>query len=357
MTFARPSLEDLVTRVRNDITSRLGIDGAAIARRAMAKVLADVFAGAVHELHGHLVFLSRQLIPDTAEREYLVRFAALHSLTVNPAAFAAGTTAATGTNGTVIPTGTILVRDDNVQYQTTSEETISAGTASLPVTAVLAGVEANLDTGETLTVETPIAGLDSETTVEAPGITGGTNEETTEAFRARYLERLRDPLQGGNEQDYVAWAKTVSGVTRVWVQEELGEVTVWFVRDDETPILPDSGEISAVQTAIDAERPITADVTVVAPTELAVAFTIEVTPDENTTLATAQTNVEKELDDMFFRDGAPGDGVSRGTILLSAMQVAIGTATGVADFTLTTPSADVVPASGELAVRGTVTWV
>ncbi len=65
----------------------------------MAGVLATVWAGAVHMLHGHLDWLSLQLFADTAEREFLLKQASLYGITPTPATFAAGTVLATGTDG------------------------------------------------------------------------------------------------------------------------------------------------------------------------------------------------------------------------------------------------------------------
>ena len=53
MPFARPSLGDLVTRIRSDLRGRLEILGPLL-RRAMADVLGAVLGGVVHELYGYL---------------------------------------------------------------------------------------------------------------------------------------------------------------------------------------------------------------------------------------------------------------------------------------------------------------
>jgi uncharacterized phage protein gp47/JayE len=355
MPFDRPTLTALITRVRGDFRGRLGIAGALV-RRAMADVLANVWAGAVHMLNGHLSWLALQLFADTAEREYLLRYAANYGITPIPATFASGTVGATGTDTSVIPVDTVLVRDDGVTYVVTVEATITGGVASVSIEAVEAGADGNLDTGETLTFESPIAGVDSDTTVESPGIAGGVDEEDTEGTRARLLLRLREPPTGGSDQDYEGWALEVAGVTRAWVyphESGLGTVTVRFVRDDEDPIFPDAGEVTAVQDYLDSQRPVTAEVTAAAPTQLDVDFTIELTPDTST----VRDAVEAELVDLLFRVAEPGDVDGRGTVKLSQIQVAIGVATGVEDFIVTVPAADVVPDIGELAVLGTITWV
>jgi uncharacterized phage protein gp47/JayE len=353
--FDRPTLSELITRVRADFRGRLGIGGSLL-RRAMANVLAPVWAGAVHELHGHLKWASEQLLADKSEREYMLREAAMYGITPIPATFATGAVTATGTNGSVIAEDTFLVRDDGARYRVTADATISSGTATVSIEAEDAGALGNLEDGETLAPESPIAGVSSTMTVTVDGIDGGFDEESTEGTRARLILRKREPPQGGGDQDYQAWALAVAGVTRVWVyrhEDGLGTVTVRFVMDGEVDIFPDAGAVSDVQNALDSQRPITAEVTAAAPDSLELDFTIEIVPD---TVAVRDA-VEAELTDLLFRDAEPGDGAGRGTIKLSRILVAIGVADGVEDFTLTVPSADVVPAVGELAVMGTITWV
>ncbi|MCP4448273.1 MAG: baseplate J/gp47 family protein [Myxococcales bacterium] len=323
----------------------------------MADVLANVWAGSVHMTHGHLEWISQQLFGDTAEREFLIRLAAKYELTITPATFASGTVLATGTSLTNIPSGTILVRDDGETFETTALATISGASVSVPVQAVTAGAIGNMEEDDTLALESPIAGIDSTMTVEADGIVGGIDEEETEDFRERYLLRRRNQSTGGSDEDYEAWALAVAGVTRAWVYRHeggLGTLTVRFVMDGETSIIPSAGDVIAMQAALDAERPTTAEVTAAAPTETETEFTIELIPDT----AAARVTVEAELADLLYRNGIPGDGVARGTILLSQIRTAIGVAEGVEDYTLTLPAADVVPGLGALPVMpGAITWV
>lgn len=354
MPFARPTLAELIARVRSDLRGRLEVDGPLV-RRAMVDVLGSVWAGAVHTLYGFGDWASKQLFGYSADREYLIPKAEMYGVTATPATFATGTANTTGTDGSAIPVDTILRLDGDTSYRVTTGQVIAGGVAALPITAVLAGSVANVPDGTTLTFESPIAGVNSTATVDGD-IEDGVDEEGTEELRDRFLLRLREPPEGGADQDYEAWALAVPGVTRAWVYPNelgLGTVVVRFVMDGEVDIFPGVGAVADVQAALEEERPITAEVTAVAPTPLEVDFTIELTPNN----ADAQAAVEAELEDMFRRVAAPGDGAGRGTILLSKIHTAIGIAAGVEDYELTVPAANVVPAIGELAVLGAVTWV
>lgn len=351
MAFERPTLSELIDRIQQDFVSRLGLAGSLL-RRSMAYVHARVVAGAAHMLHGHLDFQARQMFADTAEAEYLRRIGSLFGVEILPATFATGPVVATGTNGTIISEGTILTREDGLQYTVDADATISGGEADLDVTASLAGEDYNSDSGTALTFESPISGLDSIALVDTDGLTGGADEESDDDYRVRVLQRMRNAPNGGSEADYVAWAlAALTGVTRVWVYPlELGAgtVVVRFVMDGETSPIPSGGNVTTVQDYIDERRPVTADVTVVAPTANTVNFTFaSITPD---TTATREA-VEAELADLFTRETEPGS-----TLYLSQIRTAIGSAEGVTTYTLTSPAADVTNTTNQIPVMGSVTW-
>ncbi len=155
---------------------------------------------------------------------------------------------------------------------------------------------------------------------------------------------------GGSDADWIAWAKTVAGVTRAWVTRlglGPGTVLVRVVRDGDVSIIPDAGEIADVQAVFDLLGPAHATATAFAPALLAQAFTIAVTP--NTTPVKAA--VEAELTDLFLREGEPG-----GTILLSSIRTAVGNAAGVTNYVMTVPSADVTHTANQIPSVGAITW-
>lgn len=351
MAFNRPTLQTLIDRAAADIETRLpGVD--ARARRSNLGVLARVHAGAVHALHGFLSWLAEQLMPDTAEAEYLDRWSSIWGVARIAAAQATGNVTLTGTNGTLIPTGTELQRADGTLYTTNADATIASGTATAAVTASEGGIVGNAAQNTTLSFVTPIVGVDSNATVAAGGLTGGTDQETDDALRARLLDRLQQPPHGGSSQDYIAWAKEVAGVTRAWcypLAGGAGTVTVRFMTDDLTANgIPDVAKVNEVQAYINARRPVTAAVTVAAPTAVALAFTIQLTPATQT----VKDAVAIELADLIRREAEPG-----GTLLLSHIREAISLAAGETNHVLSVPNADVVRATGEITTMGVITWV
>lgn len=349
MPFSRPNLAALIERTLADALSRLTPEE--LLRRADAEVYARVLAGASHALHGHIDWLSQQIIYDTAEAEYLERWCNVWGIARNPATAAVGNITCTGTNGTVIPAGTTLARSDGVEYTTNADATIAAGTATAAVTALIAGAAGNAVAATALNLTSPIVGINSVATVAAGGLVAGTDTEDDAALRARLIARIQQPPHGGADFDYVTWALEVSGVTRAWVYAQelgLGTVTVRFVRDDDASLIPDAAEVLAVQTYIDARRPVTADITVVAPVAVALNFSIALTPNTQV----VKDAVTAELTDLLRRAAIPG-----ATILLSHIREAISLAAGETNYTMTVPAADVPHTVGQIATMGTITWL
>lgn len=348
MPFSRPTLQELINRTSADAVARLGLEE--LLRRDDMQVLTRVLSGAAHGLHGHVAWMAEQVIIDTAEAEYLERWANIWGVTRKAASFASGPITLTGTTGAVIPAGTLLAAANGQEYETDAEVTLAAGTATAQVTALAAGQAGNLAAGTTLTLVSPVAGVNSQAAVASGGLVGGADTETDAALRARLLARIQAPPHGGAKADYIAWALDVAGVTRAWVypgELGLGTVTVRFVRDDDASIIPDAAEVQAVQDYIDARRPVTADVTVVAPIAVPLNLTIQLTPNTSA----VQAAVQAEIKDLLRREAEPG-----GTILISHIREAISLAAGETNHVLTVPAADVTHAVGQIATMGTITW-
>jgi uncharacterized phage protein gp47/JayE len=351
-TFTRPTFSEILERVKADIESRLpGADTRL--RRSVLSIIAYVLAGVAHGLYAFISWVSLQVFPDTAEVEFMNRWAAIWGVTRIAATKATGNVEATGTNGTVIVEGTEFQRSDQALFVSTEEQTISAGTATVPVEAVLAGADGNTDAASTLQFSSPISGADSDTTVDGDGLVNGADEETDASLEARLLDRIQQPPHGGNENDYLQWMSQISGVTRSWVYPlELGvnSVSIRFMMDNTYDDgIPLSGDVDNAQDYIEARRPITADITVIAPIADPLDFEIHLNGGDTTAIRAA---VEANLQDLIIRESEPG-----GTLYLSRINEAISAATGEFDHTLTDPVVNVTSATGHIPTFGDVTWI
>jgi uncharacterized phage protein gp47/JayE len=362
MPFTRPTLQAIIDRTQGDIKGSLGIT--TILRRSLLAALARAISGAAHQLHGHLVFISKQIFPDQAEVEFLERWASIYGLERNPATFAQIQIDVTFTAAATVSAGTIYQRTDQTEYTVNADiVAVGAGVVQGIVTASVAGSGPNIDDGETLSLQSPIANVDTDATVDST-VVEGEDEETDEALRQRLVDRIQQPPAGGKVSDYIAFAKDVSGVTRVWVLPDWlgpGTVGVSFVQDNDTPsIIPDAAEIALVQTSIDEQKPVTAGAVAIAPIENTTPMTISIFPNT----ADVRAAVEAELEDLFLRESqvkgafqAVNLPVYTGKISLSRINEAISIAAGEQDHILTSPTVDPEPATDNgLLTLGTLTF-
>lgn len=349
MPFARPTLSELIARVRGDFQSRLPGADAGLRHTAL-DVLARTHAGASAGLYGYLDWLARQLMPDTAEAEHLARWAGIWGIRRKAAVPAAATATLTGVNGATVPAGAELQRIDGRAYRTLAAVAISGGSATVSIEAVETGPDGDLLAGSQLTLAVPVTGVNAEVTVAA--LTApGTAEEDDAALLDRLLARIRKPPQGGARHDYVAWALAQPGVTRAWCWPGwmgAGTVGVSFVMDDRENILPLQADLDAVEAALDDLRPVTAELFVFAPVANPVDLVVRITPDT----AEVRAAILAELADFFAREGEPG-----GTIYRSRISEAISLAQGEFTHWLELPDRDLTMQPGRIATLGHVSFV
>ncbi len=352
MPFPRPTLQELRDRAIAQFDTRV-VGGDSRLRRSFLSAIALVHAGALYAAYGYLEWIAAQVTPDTADAEELDRRASLHGVTRKPATHAAFDVQVTG-DDVLVPQGTVFLRSDSAEFTSDAEVTLSGGTADVPVTATVAGEAGTTAEGTALALASPINGLNSEGTVQAGG-TVGSDAESDELLRGRLLQKMRQPPMGGAESDYVRWALEVAGVTRAWaIPQHFGDGTVGvtFVMDEKAgTIIPSAAEVQAVQGYIDApyRRPVTADVTVFAPTPI--SRDVQISGLDPATTA-VQDAIAAELADLVFREGAPG-----ATVLLSHIRQAISIAAGENDHILDDPTTNWAHAAGEIPVLGNVVFV
>lgn len=324
MAWNRPTLQELVSRVESDFSTRF-FGSAAPLRRGVLSVLARVWAGAVYLLHLYLDWIYSQGFAHLAQGDQLDRHGQEAGIYRKAPQFSTGTVTFTGTAGTSIPQGA-LVQDatDATEYQTTADATIgTGGSVDVVVTALEAGAAGDRDAGTVLSLVSPITGVDADATTAA-GLSEGADLEADEDYRARILYKKRNPPQGGAEADYVIWATSVSPVTDAWVFPQFPEANSVSVRvanyDADPPVLS-ADEVADVFDYLNdrTRRPVTADVRVASVSVSSVQVVAQIRPLTASVKAAAET----ELRDLFRREGAPGS-----TIYGSAIQNAMASASG-----------------------------
>lgn len=345
MAFNVPSLPALVEQVQGDFA----VDPL---RQSDAVVMARTVGGVAFGLYGYLQWLARQILPDTADEETLERDAVLRlEVPRLPAVAANGTAGFQAMAGALLDPGTLLQSQDGRRYRVTVSVVTVAGANVAALEAVTPGAAGNLAPGVELRLVSPVLGVVDGFTVQAPGITGGTDQEAVEALRERVVRSYRIIPHGGDADDYVTWALEVPGVTRAWVVKNLvglGTVGVFAVRDNDPNIAPDVAELAALGAHLESRRPVTAEVYPMAPTLVPVTFSLSVRPDS----LAIRAAVEAQLRDLVAREAELG-----GPVLLSHVRAVISAAAGENDYTLTSPAADLVAGALSLLTFGGCVWL
>lgn len=211
-----------------------------------------------------------------------------------------------------------------------------------------------------LTLGSPISGVDNAANVDFGTLGGGVAQESDTDLRNRLLSRIQNPVAHFSVSDIENQAKLVPGVTRVFVQPitpAVGQVTVYFMRDNDTDSIPDASEVVTVKAKIDEILPAntnTVDVIVNAPTAVSTNFTFTaISPDTLTMEAAITASLEQ------FFDEATEVGVDvTEDKYRSAIISTIDTETGeqLQTFTLSTPTTDISISTNQIGTLGTVSF-
>jgi uncharacterized phage protein gp47/JayE len=357
MPYDKPGISELIDQQFADLLSLLK-DADPTLRDSKLEIFAKVMAGGLNGGYSYLDWILLQLFPDTADPEYSGKWGYTKNLTPLDAKVSSGTIKMEGNEGSGCLQGDELRRDDGEVYVTTESAVIPvSGFISVTVVAVEPGVLGNTDAGVNLTWTSVPAGVVA--LAEVLDMTGGTDDETDAEYSARVVESFRKPARGGSESDYIVWAKEADDVNNVWVKAFespnpfgvlLGDLDLYFMMYDTYPDgIPQAGNISTVQTYINARRPMgMGDFTVKAPVSEPLPLSLTIVPD---TLQ-GRAEVEEQLNDYIRRVAEPN-----GILYLSNINEAISRAISVDRHTLTSPAADVTPAAvANIFALGTITW-
>lgn len=146
MSFQRPTLQQIIDRVKGDFRTELGIP--TVLRRSFEMVMTRAIAGVAHLLYGFLEYIAKQVFVDTAEVENLERHAAIYGLQRKAATFEQFTLKFTGLAGSTIPAGSEVQRSDAALYTTDSVASIPtfvAGVAQVTKFTTIADVSGSLN--------------------------------------------------------------------------------------------------------------------------------------------------------------------------------------------------------------------
>jgi uncharacterized phage protein gp47/JayE len=352
MPFERPALELLRARIADDLMNKLpGAD--ARLRVNNLRAFSEVEAGAAHLLYGRLDWSFRQLFPDTAEEEFLERWASIWGVRRLPATAASGPAVWAAQPGAQIPAGAVVQRGDSMRYTVPRGASEIDGVVTVTLYAVEPGGGGNAEPETAVSLMTTADGVAVRGTVAYPGLAGGADRQSESLLLQAVLQRIQQPPHGGAGFDYVRWAFEVPGVTRAWVyplQLGAGSVVVRFMMDEvRAPVgIPLDGDVQLVATHIDEVRPVTAVVYVTAPVAYPVDIEITALDPDTPEIRAA---IAEGLEQMLLQEAEPG-----GSIYLSQWHGAIAFTPGVRRFVLNAPEQQVDVGPGEIVTLGEIDY-
>ena len=177
--------------------------------------------------------------------------------------------------------------------------------------------------------------------------------EDDEALRSRALAALAATPASGNADHYAAWCGRVADILRVKVLPlARGNGTVDIVAVDRDGRAPAKAVLDEAQAIVDRERPIGADVRVLAAAETAVNVAASVTLMDGGDLEAVRTAFAQALAD-FFRDTALRTNTVSHAKALRLLLDCEGVA-DVAGFTMNGSGSSLTLAEGAAPVAGTV---
>lgn len=278
----------------------------------------------------------------------------------------------------------LLRADTGVLYLSTAAVLLDAAQITVPVRAASgqdgasgAGAIGNLEPGDVVTFVNPLPNVARDAVVDVVTLLGA-DGETTEAYRARVLDRTQARPQGGAYADYRVWGGSVAGVANIFPYTgDPGEVDV-YVAATVTVLnpdgIPDGALLTAVADAIELDvgglannRPANAAVNTLAITRA--EFDVTVTSLTGSNLGPLKASITDGLDE-YLRRREPfivglsvlprGDRITQGSIsgVVNDIVGADGATVGLV--TLNQGPASITAytlAAGETAKLGTVSFV
>ncbi|HGY4723277.1 TPA: baseplate J/gp47 family protein [Citrobacter amalonaticus] len=357
MPFNVPSLRRLIRDGEQDIATELDVQ--ALPPVGVERAINTAVSSQVRDLYDHQMWIKDQIIPTPkSDDATIVDTAATEGVIRKLATFATGPAVFKG--AAPLPAGTEMQSAGSLIYVVTGAGVSINGVITVEVQSEDTGYGANLAEGEPLTLLSPVAGVDSSGMSGNGGISGGTDIESIAELLDRLLYRKRSPPVGGALHDYVNWAREMPGVTRAWVWDCWhGPATVglaWVYDNRPSGIAPTYTDRNAMEawlfrhpdpaTGISVGKPGGIEVWPLMLTLRVTGMSIHLSPDTPATRAATRDSLTR-----LYRSLSPGQ-----TLLVSALRTAIGTSSGVKDYTLSITQ-DIPAGAQELITMGNITWL
>lgn len=260
-----------------------------------------------------------------------------------------------------------LITDEDgnpIEYTVNTATTFGmATTIAIPITAVEAGVEANLVTGSEFSLVPPISGV--RLIVDAGTDVQGRDAESDLAAWERYDFHVKNPDTGGNKNDYKRWASEVVGVGKskvVPLWNGNGTVKVIIIDTEMKPVSP-LVEANAQEYLDPGSRglgegmaPAGAAVTVISAIDLPINISADVTFTAGSDAVAAKTAFEKSVTDYLKTLALLEDPLP---IVYNRIGAMFFNTPGISNYTnllINSGTTDIMPGPEEVATLGVVAF-
>ncbi|MBB2197307.1 MAG: baseplate J/gp47 family protein [Gluconacetobacter sp.] len=317
------------------------------AENTFENVLAAVHAMGLYELYLLVQQLAKELFIQTATLDGLLPMHAdTWGVPRQGAKAAIGYVLLSSTLAVAVPVGTEFT-DGTTRWITTQAVTVPAGSNGTPVAvqAETTGATGNLAANTALTQVSALAGI-SAVVVDGSGLAGGLDIEEVEAWRSRILLRVRKRSAAGTVAQYTELADDIGAGSVNVVPGWLGAYTVGVIVLMPGPVVPTAAQVAAIQSYIDANRPVRGNVTVVAGQIVTRNPTISLNPDT----VNARALVADAVSAYYAGIGLGG------WIYTSQLSDAISSIAGEISHFVSDPTADEQLAANQAPVLGAIAW-
>ncbi len=285
MALQTPTISEISSNIISDIEAEYS-QNIPLLQKAVFRIWAFISAAVFIILYKFGTDAFNNRFVQTANDEFLELLGEQVGVVRTPAQSWIGTVDATVTQtGGVVQAGTQLVNNNTgVVYAVTQSEAIdTTPTETLEVESLSSGDAANLVIGDTLDFVNPQSGLEQTVTVASVSQEGA-DEEPTDQYRQRVLDRYQKQPQGGALADYELWAEETANVINAYpyASTVAGGVQVYIEVDNQTDGIPTQTQLDAALENINFDpdtgratrRPVTAEVETLSITRT--TFTVDI---------------------------------------------------------------------------------
>lgn len=202
--------DDVIARYKA-LRNKYG-DNITLLEKGTVNSLAWAFAGVAATLWVYGLWIYQQCFPQTCGLIVLKLWGALVGVEYKNGQKSNLQIKLTNVTATYLSTQTVYRElTKGLTFKTISQAPNENGEITATVECTQTGPAGNLEIGTELTIANPINGIPEKAEVTSVVILG-TNDEETETYRARVLQKFRNKAQSGSPLDYYTWGMEVDGI-------------------------------------------------------------------------------------------------------------------------------------------------